>query len=552
MRARSVLVLLLASTALLAVATGQPASATPTSALGSGSSYVNLAMNQWKSQANAAGIPVQYTPTGSPAGMSLYQAGKSAFAGTEAEFPSLQINDADVPRGFQYVPDVAGATAIMYNLREKSGQKVDYLHLDPATVARIFIGTITRWSDPAITATNKGIVFPDEPIKVVLRGSKSGTTALFYDFIASTLGQEYVTWFEGNGCGSARIRPVIIECSNPAALNSRPTTLSFGDSQQIAQFVANDNVGQFSIGFDEFGYAKSEKVPTAWVRNAAGAYVLPYAENISAALESATLRPDLTQELSGVYASRNAKAYPISAYSYITLPCAPSPDRTSCKGAYSDPGQTETMSAFLSYIACAGQTSMAALGYSPLPPNLSQEMANAVGRLTAQPAKGLTAGTCSNPRFAGSLGAGASSPCDPFLCAAAGGGSGSSGGSGGGGAATTLRPGAKVPGAAGPAAAAPAATAATSAADAAGAGGAPGLAGSDAAAIGGGSGPGSWRKASPVAFDAPRVPAGPDGRALLLLVGAVLLPVLGRWWKLTRSGERRRFRQAQHGQGRFR
>ena len=546
MRARSVLALLLTGLiTLLVVAVGQPASAAPTSALGSGSSYVNLAMNQWKSQANAAGIQVQYTPTGSPAGMTLYKNGGSAFAGTEAEFPSLQVADADVTRGFQYVPDVAGATAIMYNLREKSGQKVDYLHLDAVTVARIFIGTITKWSDPAISASNKGIVFPDVPIKVVLRSGRSGTTALFFDFIASTLGQEYVTWFEGNGCGSARIRPVIIECSNPSSVNNRPTTVAFGDSQQIAQFVANDNNGQFSIAFDEFGYAKTEKVPTAWVRNAAGGYVLPYAENISAALESAALRPDLTQELSGVYASKNPKTYPISAYSYITLPCGQSPDRPTCRGAYPDPGQTQTMAAFLSYVSCAGQTSMATLGYSPLPPNLSQEMAKAVGRLTGQPAAALTATTCSNPRFAGSLGADAASPCDPFLpsCAAGVGSSGGAGpGAGGAGAAggvASTRPGvSKAPGT-GPAAAAP--TAAVGA-GVAGAGAAGGLAGSDTAAIGGGSEPGRWRKAFPVAFDAPRVRAEPGGWVLLLLIGAVLLPVLTgvglRRWRASRAGGR--------------
>jgi len=535
--------LLVLCAALLGGAAGQPALAAPASVLGSGSSYVNLAMNQWKAQ---AGQPVQYTPSGSPNGMSLYKAGVGAFAGTEAEFSSLQILDQDVTRGFQYVPDVAGATAIMYNLVEKSGQKVDYLHLDPATVARIFIGRITRWSDPAISATNKGIVFPDEPIQVVLRGGQSGTTALFYDFVSSTLGQEYVDWYEGNGCGSARIRPVQILCQNANAFPGKEP-VKFNDSQQIAQFVGNDRVGRFAIGFDEFGYAKSERVPAAWIRNASGAYVQPYAENISAAMESATLRPDLSQELSGVYTSRNPKAFPISAYSYITLPCAASTDRPTCKGAYADPGQTETMAGFLSYIACDGQTAMATLGYSPLPPNLSQEMANSVGRLTAQPAKVLTSGNCANPRFRGSLGAGASSPCDPFVCGAAAGAS-----SGGGGPATGSAPGATGGGAGpagaggpgasraaggrgagGPAAGGPGAggpAAGGPGAGGPGAGGAPGAApgraGSGTDAVGGGSAADSWRQAAPVAFDAPKPHESFGAGPLLLLVGAVLLPWL--------------------------
>ena len=33
------------------------------------------------------------------------------------------------------------------------------------------------------------------------------------------------------------------------------------------------------------------------------------------------------------------------------------------------------------YIACDGQVNMARIGYSPLPPNLSQEIANSIGRM---------------------------------------------------------------------------------------------------------------------------------------------------------------------------
>ena len=61
--------------------------------------------------------------------------------------------------------------------------------------------------------------------------------------------------------------------------------------------------------------------------------------------------------------------------------CAPSPDRATCKGAYSNPGITATFAKWLRYIACDGQVNMAAIGYSPLPPNLSQEIANAIARM---------------------------------------------------------------------------------------------------------------------------------------------------------------------------
>lgn len=543
---------------------------------GSGSTYVGIAMRQWVAEGQAQGLSINYTPTGSPTGMSLYAQSQVDFAGTEAEFQSLSAPNP--PRGFQYVPDVAGATAIMYNVKESSGTQVDYLHLDRQTVARIFIGQITRWSDPAISATNKNIVFPDQPIRVVLRGSPSGTTALFYDFIASTLGAEYANKYVAFGCGNAQIRPVQIQCQKPGFI---PSFVSFNDSDQIAQYVGSPG-GQWSIGFDEFGYAKVHKVPTAWIRNTSGAYVLPYAQNISAALESAKLRPDLSQELAGVYASGNPQAYPISAYSYLVTQCGTSADRPSCTGSYPNAGQSGTLAKWMSYIACSGQISMAAQGYSPLPPNLSQEMANSVARLSGTPAVTLTKDNCANPRFAGSLGAGATSPCDPFDSACKAPGSSSGGGPAAGSTTPGGSPAGKAPAASAPrpgpgagsgpgsgsgsgGAAAPGGAAGsggsggvsgspTSGNTAAGPGASgasggvdqtAGAAGSSAAAtqgsadgrvlaVGGGSDAASWKKADPTQFTA-AVPADPFGwlpAALLALV--VLVPVL-----VTSLGSRR-------------
>ncbi|MGW4489710.1 hypothetical protein ACWEOE_38485 [Amycolatopsis sp. NPDC004368] len=169
----------------------------------------------------------------------------------------------------------------------------------------------------------------------------------------------------------------------------------------------------FSIGYDEFGYAKKYNAPTAWVENQAGKYTLPFAANIAAALTKANLRPDLSQELSGVYTNPDPLTYPLSAYSYLMTPCASG--RSTCKGGYPDQSKTDTMAAFIDHIACDGQINMARVGYSPLPPNLSQEMMNANARLTGKPAKQLNAGNCDNPTFKGSLGSGSTAPKDPFV-----------------------------------------------------------------------------------------------------------------------------------------
>jgi phosphate transport system substrate-binding protein len=178
-------------------------------------------------------------------------------------------------------------------------------------------------------------------------------------------------------------------------------------SDTEANYIA---ANRWTIGYDEFGYAKVYNDNVAWVQNASGDWVQPFAVNISAALASAQLSPDTSQDLSGVYASTNPQAYPISAYSYILVQCAPNSSRPTCTSAYPNQGIANTMAQFMDYVACAGQIHMAEIGYAPLPTQLSQFMANAVGWMMGQPAQQLSASNCSNPTFSGSLGAGASPP----------------------------------------------------------------------------------------------------------------------------------------------
>jgi phosphate transport system substrate-binding protein len=478
---------------LLAVITA-PAGATPANINGSGSTYVAIALNQWKADAATQGLRINYLPNGSPAGLTQFAQNLTDYAATEAEFSALEAGDPG--RGYQYVPDVAGAVAIMYHVNDTAGRNVDYLHLSPRTIARIFMGDICNWSDPAITADNKGLVLPNQPINVVYRSGQSGTTGLFYDFNQHIAPDIFGPWAARNRYPTT-VRIIDLDTSPGFACH----TQALGSSDQIAQAVASGN-GLWSISYDEFGYAKIYHDAVAWVSNGSGNWVLPYAENISAALESATLHPDLSQDLTNVYTTANPIAYPISAYSYLVTQCEPTPDRATCHGGYANPGITETLSRWLRYIACDGQVHMAEIGYSPLPPNLSQEVANSIARMEGHGTapEQLTPANCSNPRFHGSLGAGASSPADP------------------------LRNVAKIGGGA--------AAATSAASDAAGAV----AESSDAGVVG--KGRAAIRTAAPVAYTRPALPAsGILPLIVLLLVIAVPPIVLGvrRYRRRTRA-----------------
>jgi phosphate transport system substrate-binding protein len=412
--------------------------ATLAPANGQGSTYAALAFQEWTQSVQNQGLNLNYTPTSSPAGLEAYSQNTADFAGTEAEFSELLPGQPSTPqRGFEYTPDVAGATAIMYNTAATaSGQDpITSLRLSPMTIAKIFLGKISDWDDPAISADNGGVTLPNEHITVVCRTGQSGTTALFYDFVAHTDPTDYAAWAAQNGYSTGSR---LLEVDNA---NSPTDMACQSGSDTEANYIA---ANRWTIGYDEFGYAKVYNDNVAWVQNASGAWVQPYAENISAALQSAQLAPDTSQDLSGVYASTNPLAYPISAYSYILVQCAPNSARSTCTSAYTNPGIANTMSEFMDYIACAGQVHMAAIGYAPLPTALSQFLANAVGWMLGQPAQQLSAANCSNPTFSGNLGSGSSPPPLPPIgnapgasAASASGATGATGASGGAGSTST-------------------------------------------------------------------------------------------------------------------
>ncbi len=191
------LALLLAAALVVVVGAGAPAGAANAPANGQGSTYAALAFQQWTQSVQNQGLNLNYTPTSSPAGLEAYGQNTADFAGTEAEFSELLPGSpVNVPRGFEYTPDAAGATAIMYNVAlSASGQDpVTSLRLAPLTIAKIFLGKISNWDDPAISADNGGVVLPNQHITVVCRTGQSGTTALFYDFVAHTDPADYASW----------------------------------------------------------------------------------------------------------------------------------------------------------------------------------------------------------------------------------------------------------------------------------------------------------------------------------------------------------------------
>ena len=83
------------------------------------------------------------------------------------------------------------------------------LTLDAPTLAAIYTGKVTDWSDPAIAALNPGMSLPDQPIAVRYRRDGSGTTWTFTGYLAQAaawpVGQvAQAEWAVGEGAEGSR------------------------------------------------------------------------------------------------------------------------------------------------------------------------------------------------------------------------------------------------------------------------------------------------------------------------------------------------------------
>ena len=210
-------------------------------------------------------------------------------------------------RGYQYVPDVAGAVAVMYNVAGH-GRPQGRLPAPVATHDRPHLhrATSRNWNDPAITADNKGLVAarPADhrrvPRRPVGHDRRSSTTSSPTSRRTSS----------ARGRRATSCRPTCASSSSTARRASRPRPRR---SQRLGPDRAVRRQRRRASGRSATTSSATPRRTTLrprGCRTRPGTGCCRTPQNISAALESATLRPDLSQELSGVYASPNPQGVP--------------------------------------------------------------------------------------------------------------------------------------------------------------------------------------------------------------------------------------------------
>jgi phosphate transport system substrate-binding protein len=283
-------------------------------------------------------VRINYQAIGSGAGVQQIIAETVDFGASDDP-----VNDATLataPRTLWHFPTVAGAVVISYNLPGNPTIK-----LDGPTLANIYLGTITKWNDPAITGQNPGVDLPDQDILVVYRTDGSGTTAIFTGYLSLVSPD----WKAKVGKGKS--------VKWPTGLGGKGNP---GVTGQVKQSPG-------AIGYIELAYAKQNNLPTADLKNASGNYITPSIASVTAALATAQVPDDFR------FSMLNApgdQAYPISSATWLLV-----------YQQQKDPDKGAKLVQFLKWAYGDGEKLAPSLDYAPLPDSLVQRALDRVNAI---------------------------------------------------------------------------------------------------------------------------------------------------------------------------
>jgi phosphate transport system substrate-binding protein len=310
--------------------TSPPAAADVTDLAGAGSTFdapfFNLAFPAYQ-QAHPP-VGVSYAAVGSSAGITRFTAGQVNFGATDVPASAADLAGARGGPALQ-VPVDLGAVAVAYNVPGLNGTR---LKLTGPVLAKIFLGQITKWNDPALTALNPGAGLPDAYITVVHRSDGSGTTYIFSNYLS----QVSPAWAATAGTGRSLRWPAGTGANGNSGVAHAIDTIPY------------------SIGYAETSYASGNAQGYAAIANRDGNYVTPTPAAIAA---DAAAKAAVTAQDFSIVNQPGPAAYPISGYSWVLI-------------SASQPSQPagQALVSLLSWLTHAGQSYAARLGYDPLPP----------------------------------------------------------------------------------------------------------------------------------------------------------------------------------------
>jgi len=239
------------------------------------------------------GNGLNYQSIGSGGGIKQIEANTVTFGASDKPLGEKELTD----NGMIQFPMVIGGIVPVINLEGiNSGELV----LDGPTLAKIFMGEITKWDDAAIKKLNERVKLPSMAIAVVHRSDGSGTTFNFTNYLAKVSDD----WKTKVGSDAAIEWPV-------------------GIGAKGNEGVANNAIQtKGSIGYVEYAYAKQNKMTYANMVNKDGKSVAPETKSFQAAAANADWK---SVPGYGVILTEQpgAESWPITAASFILMHTVP-------------------------------------------------------------------------------------------------------------------------------------------------------------------------------------------------------------------------------------
>jgi phosphate transport system substrate-binding protein len=261
---------------------------------GAGATFPYPVYAKWaEAYKKETGNGLNYQSIGSGGGIKQITARTVTFGASDMP---LKPEDLD-KNGLIQFPTVMGGIVPVVNL---DGVASGDLTIDGTTLARIYLGEIKTWNDPAIAKLNPNAKLPAQAIALVHRSDGSGTTFIFTNYLSKVSAD----WKGKVGSATA------VEW--PAGIGAKGN-----------EGVAN-NVKQTkgSIGYVETAYAKQNNLTTTKLVNKDGKAVAATPETIAAAAAGAdwAKAPGFYMILTD---EAGEKAWPIAGATFILLPKQP-------------------------------------------------------------------------------------------------------------------------------------------------------------------------------------------------------------------------------------
>jgi phosphate transport system substrate-binding protein len=296
---------------------------------GAGATFPNPIYSKWFDEYHRKfpQLQINYQSIGSGGGIRQVMEGTVDFGASDMPMTDEQLTQGKTK--ILHFPTVLGANVAAYNIPDVKEE----LNFTPEALAGIFLGKITKWTDPQLRNANPGIKLPNSDIVVIHRSDGSGTTYVWADYLA-------------------KVSP---EWKSKVGVNTSvnwPVGLGGKGNEGVAGLIKQT---PNSIGYVELVYAVQNQISYGKVRNLAGTFLKADLASVTAAAAGAAKQMPEDFRLSITNAD-GKDAYPISSFTWLLVPAK-----------IADPAKKKGITDFLQWMLTDGQNMVEALSYARLP-----------------------------------------------------------------------------------------------------------------------------------------------------------------------------------------